>query len=83
MPALRFGGHRALSIEVHQVGQDRLRAVLPQHRGDLAAMVGAVIDQVLHGLPERILIDAEVQCLVFHDPIEIGLRQPRHESEKL
>ncbi len=38
----------ALAVEVHQVGRDRLRAELPQQRGDLAAVVGTVIDEVLH-----------------------------------
>ena len=56
---LRLGGDGALAIKMHEIGQDGLCAVLTQHRGDLAAVVGAVIYQVLHGLPERIAIDAK------------------------
>ena len=36
--SLRFGGDVALAIKMHQVGQDGLRAVLTQHRSDLAAV---------------------------------------------
>jgi hypothetical protein len=59
MPALRFGGDRALAIEMHQVGENGIGAMLPKQRRDLAAMVSAVIHQVLHGLPERVAIDAK------------------------
>src|SRR4029077_19609161 len=70
---LGFGGDSALAIEMHQVGQNCRRAELTKQRGDLAAMVGAVIDQVLHGLPERVAVDAEFQGFVFHYAIEVGL----------
>src|SRR5271163_3392919 len=47
-------GCGTFAIEVHEVGEDWLRAELPKHGGDLASMVGAVIYDVLHGLPKRI-----------------------------
>ena len=45
---------RALAIENDQIGRDGLRAQLPQQRGDLAAMIGAVIREVLQHLPARL-----------------------------
>src|ERR1700737_3543248 len=45
---LLAGRGGALAIEVHQIRGDRLRSELPQHRGHLAAMVGAVIYEMLH-----------------------------------
>src|SRR5712692_6282785 len=50
----RIHSHGTLPIEMHQVGQDWLRAELAEQRSDLSAMVGAVIHQMLHGLPERV-----------------------------
>ena len=83
--ALRDSGARgdgALAIEMHQVGEDRLRAVLPQHGGDLAAMVGAVIHDVLQRLPQRIVVHAEFHGLVFQHAIEIFLRQPANKIQQ-
>src|SRR5258707_12427421 len=79
---LRFGGDVALAIKMHQVGQDGLRAVLAQHRRDLAAVICAVIYNVLHGLPQRIAVDAELQRFVFQYPVKIALRQAANEIEQ-
>src|SRR6266849_5113451 len=79
--SLRFGGDGALAIKMHEVGQHGLCTVLAQHRGDLAAMVAAVIYNVLHGLPKRIAVHAEFQRFVFHYAVEIVLRQSAHEIE--
>src|SRR5271170_5039111 len=53
----RAGGGGALAIEMHEIGEDGLGALLPQHGGNLAAVIGSVVDDVLHGLPQRILVD--------------------------
>ena len=62
---------------MHQVGQDRLRSQLTEHGRDLAAMVRAVIYEMQQGLPERILIDAELQRVVFDVAIKVGCVNPR------
>src|SRR6266478_5411890 len=79
---LGFGGDGALAIEMHQVGQDCRCTELPQQSGDLSAMVAAVIHEVLHGLPEGIAVHAEFQRFVFHDAIEIALREGTNEIEE-
>src|SRR6267142_468976 len=79
---LRFGGDEALAVKMHEIGQDGLRAVLTQHRGDLAAVIAAVIHDVLHGLPERIAVDAELERFVFHYAVEIALRQAANEIKQ-
>src|SRR5258706_3847052 len=80
--SLSFGGDIALAIKMHQVGQDGLSAVLAQHRGDLAAVIAAMIYNVLHGLPQRIAVDPELQRFVFQYPIKIALRQAANEIEQ-
>lgn len=90
MPALPHGGaHKsracsdgAFTIEVHQVRQDRLRAELPQQGRDLPAVVAAVVDEMLHRLPQRVAVDSELQRFVFHHPVEIGLCQTFDEREQ-
>ena len=72
---LRGGGDGAFAVEVHEVGEDGLSAELAEHRGDLAAVIGAVIDDVLERLPQRIGVDAEFHCFVFDDAIDVGLRE--------
>src|SRR5882672_118314 len=72
----------ALAVEMHQVCRDGLRAELPQQRRDLAAMIGAVIRQMLHRFPERIAIDAELQRFIFEHAVEIRLRQAAHKTEQ-
>src|SRR5256884_5250485 len=59
----------AFAIEVHQVRQYRLCAKLPQQRGDLSAVIGAVISKVLHRFPKRIAVNAELQRLVFNNAV--------------
>src|SRR5712692_3038249 len=76
------GGRGAFPIEVHEVREDRLRAELPQKRRDLSAMIGAVIHEMLHRLPERVAIDAELQRLVFHHAIQVGLSQAPHKAQQ-
>ncbi len=67
---------------MHEVGQDGLGAVLPQHGGDLAAVIGPMVDHVLQGLPQGISVDAELERLVFESAVEIGLRQAANKSQK-
>jgi len=45
-------------------------------------VVAAVIHEVLHGLPEGLLYTPEFQRFVFHDAIEIALREGTNESEQ-
>src|SRR5580693_4169901 len=77
------GCYGAFAVEVHQVGEDGLSAELAQHRGDLAAMVGAVIDDVLERLRERIGIDAELHRFVFDDAVDVFLREAADEIEEI
>src|ERR1700730_4335867 len=74
--------HSTLAVKMHQVGEDRLRAVLSQHGGDLTAMVGAVIHEVLHGLPEGILVHAKLQGLVFESTVQILLSETTNETQQ-
>ena len=53
-----FGLGGALAVEKDQVDGGGFRAQLAEHGGDLAAMVGAVIYQVLQHLPERLRLAA-------------------------
>src|SRR6266404_2775943 len=78
---LGVGGYCALAIKMHQVGQDCSRAMLTEQRGDLPAMVAAVIDQMLHRLPQRIAVHAEFQRLVFHNAVQVALRQAASKIE--
>ena len=50
-----FGGRLrgAFAIERNQIGADGFRAKLTQQRGNLAAMIGAVVREVLQHLPQR------------------------------
>src|SRR5438094_3541386 len=76
----RRGG--PFAIKVHQVGQDWLCAELPQERRDLPAVIAPVIDEMLHRLPERIAVNTELQGLVFHRTIQVGLRQPANKTDQ-
>ena len=68
---------------MHEVGEDGLGAELAEHGGDLAAVIGAVIDDVLERLPERIGVDAEVHCFVFDDAVDVCLREGADEIEEI
>src|ERR1700748_200003 len=68
-------GDGTFAIEMHEVGEQRLGVELAQHRGDLAAMIGAVIDDVLERLPHGIGVDPEVHGFVLDDAIEVLLRE--------
>src|SRR5262245_40130150 len=76
------GSCGALAVEVHQVGEDWFGAELAEKRCYLAARVSAVISEVLHGLPERIFVYAEIERFVFEDAIEIGLGKAVGKSEQ-
>src|ERR1700678_4854475 len=43
----------ALAIKQDQVGRDGLGIELAQHSGNLTAVIGAMVDEVLQHLPER------------------------------
>ena len=58
---------------MEEVGEDWLRAKLTQQRGNLAAMIRAVICQVLQRLPHRIFVNAKIKGAVFHHTIQIVL----------
>src|SRR4051812_41539520 len=76
------GGLGALAIEMHQVGQNRAHSVLAKERGHLAAMVAAVIDQMLHRLPQGIAVDAKLQGLVLEYAVQVGLRNVADEIKE-
>src|SRR5581483_3809522 len=67
----------ALPKEVHQVKENRLASKLPQQGSDLATMIGSMIYNVQHRLPERILVHAEFERLVFHLAGEVRLSHSR------
>src|SRR5215472_1236588 len=67
---------------MHEVGQNRFGAQLPQECGYLSAVIRSVVYQVLHRLPERILVYAEPQRFVFHHAIEVRLGQATHEIQQ-
>src|SRR5262249_4842171 len=78
---LRARGCRAFAVEMHQVRQDWFCAVLPNHRGDLSAMIGSVICEMLQRLPERVRVDAKVKSFVFENAVKICLRQTGYKVE--
>ena len=65
-----------------EIGEDWLRAKLTQQRRNLAAMIRAMICQVLQRLPHRIFVNAKVKGAVFHHTIQIVLRQSTYENEQ-
>ena len=65
-----------------EIGEDWLRAKLTQQRRNLAAMIRAMICQVLQRLPHRIFVNAKVYGAVFHHAIQIVLRQSTYENEQ-
>src|SRR5262245_11502011 len=67
---------------MHQIREDGPRTKLTKQSADLAPVVGAVSGEVLHGLPERILVHAEIERLVFEDAIEIRLRNTVGEGKE-
>jgi len=79
--SLRVRGGGAFAIEVHQVRRDGLRTVLAQHCGDLAAVIGTVISEMLQRLPEGIRVDSKIDRLVFEHAVEFRLRQAVDEVE--
>ena len=60
---------------MNEVAGKRLGVQLPQHGGNLPAMISAVIDHVLHGLPERIFVCAKTEGAVLVDAVEVVLRK--------
>ncbi len=75
--SLRF--HGALAIERDHVGALRLRPELAEKRGHLAAMIAAMIDEMLQHLPGRLLLRIAFYRLVCVDAHEIGVAERRHE----
>ena len=65
-----------------QIGEYWFNSKLAQQRRDLAAVVSAVISEVLQRLPDWILIVAEIDGLIFHDAIKVGLLQFRYERQQ-
>ena len=65
-----------------EVAEDWLHAKLTQQRRNLAAMIRAVICQVLQRLPHRILVNAKIKGAVFHHTIQIVLCQSTYENEQ-
>ena len=68
-----------LAIKMNEVARKRLGVQLPEQGGNLAAMIGAVIDHVLHGLPERIFVCAKIEGAVFMDAIQVVLSEAGYE----
>ena len=67
---------------MHKVGRNRFRAVLTNHRRNLAAVVGSMVCKMLQRLPERIGVHPKVERLVFKDAIEFRLRQAVNKVEQ-
>src|SRR5271157_1027319 len=80
--ALGRGSRGTLAIEMHQVGEYRLRAELAKQRGDLPAMIGSVIDHVLHGLPQGIAIGSKFERAIFEEAVQILLREAVHKGKQ-
>ena len=57
------------AVEKNQIGGDGFGAELAEHGRDLAAMIGAVIDEVLQHLPERRGLRHAGRRLVLHDAL--------------
>src|SRR5258706_1129813 len=79
---LRARRRRAFAVKMHQVRQNRLRAELPQQRGHLASMIATVVHEMLHRLPKWIAVNAILQRLVFHNAVQVGLRQASHKCKQ-
>src|ERR1700735_392003 len=69
MPGSGLGLCGTLAIKRDQVGADRFCLQLTQHRSDLAAMVAAVIHEVLKHLPERLGLRSPRHRLVMNDSL--------------
>src|ERR1700719_82710 len=76
------GGGGAFAIKVHEIGEHGRCARLPEHGCNLAAMIGAVVRKMLQRLPDRILVHAKFERLVFHFAIEVALRKAPYECEQ-
>ena len=59
---------------MHEIGGHWRCTELPEHGCNLAAVVGAVVREVLQRLPDRILVYAKFKRFVFHYAIEVALR---------
>ena len=66
------GGGGAFAIKMHEVSEHGFCAKLAQQRCYLAAMISAVICEMLKRLPDRIFVHAEIESFIFHHPIKIG-----------
>ena len=67
-----------LAIESDQICCDRLGAELAQHRRDLAAVIAAMIDQMLEHLPVPFRRWCSGEGLVFDNLRQILGRQANH-----
>ena|SRR5271169_932533 len=66
------GGFRgAFAIKENQIGGDGLRAQLPDHCGDLSAMVSAVIRDVMEHLPAWLRLSDPGRGFVIVDALQI------------
>src|ERR1700735_1802898 len=63
----------ALAVKEDQVRRSRLGFELTQQGGDLAAMIGAVVHEVLQHLPQRSRLRDARSCFVGRDAVEIFL----------
>ena len=68
----------AIAVEEDQVRCEGFCAQLTEHRGYLAAMVSAVIHQVLQHLPERLSLRHASGRLVVHDSLHFFGRERRN-----
>src|ERR1035438_10566937 len=55
------GGAGTLAIKMNQIGGKRFGTQLPEHGGDLPAMIRSMIDQMLHRQPQGIVVLTKIQ----------------------
>src|SRR5207245_4400043 len=72
---LMSGLRRALAVEADEVRADWLGAELAQQRSHLAAMISAVVGQMLECLPKQVAVRIALGVSVIEAALEIGGRK--------
>src|SRR6266403_956642 len=69
------GGGGAVAVRVLEVCEHGFCAQVAQQACDLAAMISAMICELLKRLPDRIFVHAKITSFIFHHPTKIGQSQ--------
>jgi hypothetical protein len=64
-----------LAVEMNEIGKKRLGVQLTEQCRDLSAVVGAVVDHMLHGLPKGVFVFAEGESAVLMNFVQVVLRK--------